>query len=154
MSRCGLGGLENTVAAQKSRSAKVYQNSSCGGSDRGDQFGRRDDERVATPTQHPALDLREARKLQTQFHSAALQFAQDLRLVPFLFADVVSHGFAKPDDHIEAAFRRVDTEAVAQNLFQRKFFWARKRLAGWSDTFNPRRDERSDGFAQVIVGEQ
>src|SRR5262245_61051266 len=135
MSRCGLGGLENTVAAQKSRSAKVVQNSSSGGSDRGDQFGRRDDDRVATPTQHPALDLREARKFQAQFHFAALQLAQDLRLVPFLFADVVSHGFAKSDDHVEAAFGRMNAEAVAQNLFQRKLFWARKRFVGWGDTF-------------------
>src|SRR5262245_8712123 len=98
------------VGTDEIRSAGIVQNSSRGGSDRADQFGRRDDDRVPTPTQHPALDLREAGKLQAQFDSPALQFAQDLRLVPFLFADVVSYGFAKADDHVETAFRRMDAE--------------------------------------------
>src|SRR5258705_10115518 len=65
---------------------------------------------IAAPAQDPALHFGEAGQFHFQFRSPALQIAQYLRRMPFLFADVIGGAGVKADDDFKFAFAGMDAE--------------------------------------------
>src|SRR2546426_3218655 len=78
------------------------------------QWARPNDHGIATPTEHPTLDLAQAGEFHAQFHSAGFQFPELLRIVPFLFADVVGGMFIKADNDLLGSLAGMDAETIAQ----------------------------------------
>src|ERR1039457_4582714 len=108
------------------------------------QFARLQNFCIPAPAQDPALHFGEAGKLHPQFRAAALQLAQRLRRMPFLFADIIGGARRETDDHVKLAFAGGDAEAVAQPFFERKFLRALKGLARRLHGLDARRDERAE----------
>src|SRR5262245_11342624 len=112
-----------------------------------DELGRFNDGSAAAPAQDPSLDFSQARKLQTHLDAAVLLFAQLLRGMPALFADIVRGERIEPQDDFELAASGMDPEAVAEDFLDGKLRWPGEGNAGELNRLNP----RGDKGAQVLT---
>src|ERR1051325_10156503 len=80
-------------------------------SDRFSQLAGPNDGGIAAPTQNPTLDLSQARELHPQL-DALSQSPQLLRIVPFLFPDIIGGTFVEPKHDLVFTATRMNSTTV------------------------------------------
>src|SRR4051812_34036063 len=117
------------------------------------QFLRREDPRMFSPTEDPALDLFQAAKLQFEDDRAVLALTHSLRLVPLSFRHQPRGEGIELDTDALLFSRRIDPEASAQDLRYRKIRGAPKAFCRQLHFAHARQGERPQLPPLHVFGE-
>src|SRR2546430_7708588 len=74
--------------------------------------------------------------------------------MPLFLLDIIGHARVKLNDHLMFTFAGMDSKAIAQTFFDRKFLRPRKYLSGAPQMLNTDRNKSANVFAQMIKSEQ